>query len=265
MDTIHRVIKFVTAIVVIIATIALAVTGIQMAYYGAAGGGNALEILKKRLSNIIIGFLLILASWTIIDTLLKALVTDGDILNNWRTPMTTLCGYQKVAIEGIYEDVSGTVTRGTERVDGLETGDLTVNRSMNPIFDPADGGSHMVRHGAGERMHETLAGPFARLEAGFGRSIVINDAIAKAGTSRETKTKNSRHFHGDALDLSTAGMSDADKLRLFREAKKAGFTGFGFGRNILHVDRGARRSWSYGNATYGGVSVSTLKREAAGP
>ena len=41
------------------------------------------------------------------------------------------------------------------------------------------------------------------------------------------------HFHGDALDISLAGMSDSEKIRLLREAQNAGFTGFGLGNNII--------------------------------
>jgi len=137
-------------------------------------------------------------------------------------------------------------------------GNVTVNEGMGPIFDPVPGGSHMVRAGAAGRMQATLAGPYARMQQYFGRPVVINDAIAKAGSSRETNTPGSRHFHGDALDLSTRGLSNADKIRLYQAARQAGFSGFGFGTNILHVDTGPSRAWAYGNSTYGGQSVCSL-------
>jgi uncharacterized protein YcbK (DUF882 family) len=94
----------------------------------------------------------------------------------------------------------------------------------------------------------------------FGSPITINDAIARSGTSRETQTQGSQHFHGRALDVSTSGMSNEQKLNLVRAAQRAGFTGFGFGVNILHVDTGPRRHWAYGNSTYGGVQVASLGR-----
>jgi len=141
---------------------------------------------------------------------------------------------------------------------GSGPGGVTVNESMGPIFDPSAGGSSMVQPGAAANMAALLAGPFACLQSAFGRSIVINDAIAKSGTSRETNTPGSQHFLGNALDLSTAGMSNGDKIRLFNEARGCGFSGFGFGNTILHVDVGSRRGWSYGNSTYGGQSVSSL-------
>jgi hypothetical protein len=141
---------------------------------------------------------------------------------------------------------------------GSGPGNVTVNDAMGPIFDPAQGGSSMVHSGAEQRMQATLAGPYATMQRNFGRPVVINDGIAKAGSSRETNTPGSRHFHGDALDLSTRGLSNADKIRLYEEARRAGFSGFGFGTNILHVDLGPSRAWAYGNSTYGGQSVCSL-------
>ena len=96
----------------------------------------------------------------------------------------------------------------------------------------------------------------------FGGEITINDAIARRGSSREVQTRGSQHFQGTALDVSTAGMSNQQKLQLYNAAITAGFTGFGFGVNILHVDTGPRRFWSYGNRGYGGVQVASLGRLA---
>lgn len=122
--------------------------------------------------------------------------------------------------------------------------------------------SYLTKATAESAMQETLR-RYDRMVEFFGRSVTINDAIAKSGTSREQNTRGSQHFNGTALDLSTRGLSDQDKIRLFRAAQRAGFTGFGFGRNILHVDTGPARSWAYGNSTYGGIAVSTMKAEAA--
>lgn len=135
---------------------------------------------------------------------------------------------------------------------------ISTNKHMRPIFDHNEGGSHMVREGATERMAETLQGPYSKMVELFGKDVMINDAIAKAGTTRETETPGSRHFHGDALDLNLSGMSEEEKVRLFQAAKEAGFTGFGFGNNILHVDRGPARHWNYGISSFGGVRIADL-------
>lgn len=137
-------------------------------------------------------------------------------------------------------------------------GRLVPNRSMNPLFTLNGQQSRMVRPNAGDVMqNQTL--PRARRMAGiFGRPLVINDAIAKRGTSRESETQGSMHFFGRALDISTANMTDEQRLQLVQAALQAGFTGFGFGNNILHVDTGPRRHWAYGIGSYGGMQVAAL-------
>ena len=50
-------------------------------------------------------------------------------------------------------------------------------------------------------------------------------------------------------------MSTGEKDRLVVAAVKAGFTGFGFGVGILHVDIGTPRQWDYGNSTFGSRNI----------
>ena len=141
---------------------------------------------------------------------------------------------------------------------------IKVNTSMNPLIGSLDGASRMVVEGADARLNSVLSGPFQQMQSIFGRQVTINDAIAKAGTTRENETPGSRHFHGDALDISLAGMSNEDKLRLVDAALQAGFQGFGFGNGILHIDMGQRRSWAYGNTEFGGLPLSELQAKVAG-
>lgn len=136
---------------------------------------------------------------------------------------------------------------------------VVANSSMKPLLNSTAGASSLIKQGADVRLASVLQGPFQDLQKNFGSALVINDGLAKKGTSREKQTPGSRHFHGDALDISTVGMSDEDKLRLVDAALEAGFQGFGFGKNILHIDLGAKRAWAYGNDTFGGVPVADLK------
>lgn len=136
-------------------------------------------------------------------------------------------------------------------------GRVTATPGMNPLFSMR-GASRLCNPNAARIMNQDTL-PRARRMAGiFGRPISINDAIAKAGTSRERETRGSQHFQGRALDINTSGMSNADKLRLVDSARAAGFRAFGFGANILHVDTGPRRAWAYGNGQYGGQAVASL-------
>lgn len=157
---------------------------------------------------------------------------------------------------------AGDGTRGSapalDPIDpNASTGSVRSTPGMNPLFS-MQGASRMTNPNAEQVMrNDTL--PRARRMAGiFGSTISVNDAIAKSGTSRERETTGSQHFQGRALDLNTAGMSDAQKMRLVQAGRAAGFRGFGFGSNILHVDTGPQRAWAYGNGTYGGNNVNTL-------
>lgn len=137
-------------------------------------------------------------------------------------------------------------------------GRLIPNRSMNPLFTLNGQQSSNTRPTAGDEMNNRTL-PRARQMAGiFGAPIVINDAIAKRGTSRESQTASSQHFFGRALDISVANMSNEQRLQLVQAALQAGFTGFGFGNTILHVDTGPRRHWAYGNSSFGGLQVAQL-------
>ena len=54
----------------------------------------------------------------------------------------------------------------------------------------------------------------------------------------------SRHLMGDAFDIA---VGNHDRRKLYWSAQIAGFTGFGFMRNALHVDkRSERAAWNYG-------------------
>lgn len=129
--------------------------------------------------------------------------------------------------------------------------------SSGALFTPDGTQSAMCSEDCGDNMEDTLRKHQA-MEAECGFGITINDAIAKTGTSRERSTPGSQHFRGNALDLSTRGLSDDQALKMVEAGRNAGFTGFGFGRTILHVDTGPARHWNYGNSRYGGVRVSRL-------
>jgi uncharacterized protein YcbK (DUF882 family) len=110
-------------------------------------------------------------------------------------------------------------------------------------------------------MAKTLA-RYKRMTAALDFPVRVNDAIAKSGTSRERQTPGSQHFHGTALDLSIAGLSQQQVKKLLVAAKQVGFTGFGFGDSILHVDSGPKRTWDYGNTDFAGLNLQSVKNWA---
>lgn len=56
--------------------------------------------------------------------------------------------------------------------------------------------------------------------------------------------KNSQHLYGRALDVF---VTQKDRVKFYEAAKSAGFTGFGWGNNIVHIDMGPKRWWTYDN------------------
>jgi len=67
---------------------------------------------------------------------------------------------------------------------------------------------------------------------------------------------NSVHMEGRAVDL-TVPMGQRDAL--YRCARDAGFTGFGWGNGSVHIDQGPRRWWTYDDA---GEPMSGAARHA---
>ena len=149
-------------------------------------------------------------------------------------------------------------------VGGFNKLNFKLNKSMNPaitmdkVYQNIGTKPGQVNPKAQENLEKMLTNQFTTLMNNVDFDIIINDAIVKPGSTRipnpdknKKGTPGSRHFHGDALDISTAGLSTKQLDKLLVESYKAGFRGFGFGNNILHIDLNAGknsvRTWSYGN------------------
>lgn len=174
--------------------------------------------------------------------------------------------YNKMRVGGQLQPAKGlTRRRAAERaafLQGMGVEGVTTNKSSQPLLSLNGGESRLTSPAAGVNINNTL-NLYRQMMAKLDFQVPINDAIAKAGTSRERKTRKSQHFHGNALDLGIRGLNDTQKRQLLMAALSVGFTGFGFGNNILHVDTGRRRSWDYGVSTWAGVDVKRLKQRVS--
>jgi hypothetical protein len=136
-----------------------------------------------------------------------------------------------------------------------------INFASGAVISPSDERAHVEsrRFASPENVQDTLE-KFVNLQNVFGARLTINDFIPRSGTTRRTPSSGggSEHWNGRALDISTSNMNHNDKIRLVSSALEAGFTGFGFGNTILHVDTGRRRYWGYGNSTFGEIPLSEL-------
>lgn len=101
-----------------------------------------------------------------------------------------------------------------------------------------------------------------RLNAAWGKPLSVNSAYRDpAQNAAAGGAKRSQHMHGNAFDVSTAGMSPEDRAALVQAAKSSGFTGYGGYNNSLHFDVGPSRTWGSG---YTGASTPDWLKSALG-
>lgn len=158
---------------------------------------------------------------------------------------TTVSASQAKAIAGQHAALTSTAV----------SSGLLVNASMNPSVS-MENASYLAKPDAADNLKGVIEPLYLKMCSLFGEKVPVNDAIPKPGSSRETNRPGSKHFSGFALDLGIGGYDNAKRAKLVRAAKQAGFKGFGFGRNIMHVDTGPTRHWAYGNTTFAGQSIS---------
>ncbi len=145
---------------------------------------------------------------------------------------------------------------------------VDINYSMNPIFSHTGAHSDKTKMDAHEQMEITL-GLYKQLKEKLDFPIKVNDAIPKKGSSRETGNPSSRHFHGQALDISIRGLTRKQAHELVRAASEVGFMSLGFSSTYLHVQWEPKErinqnsnkppySWNYGNKYFAGVAWRKL-------
>lgn len=167
-------------------------------------------------------------------------------------------------------DIPSTPAKPSEELD--ESGDFGINpnKALDPLYKLNESNQLITINGqAGSRglkpdalvnMTRLLNNEYRRMQEYFGEKLYFNDALPKLGTNRLDPSSpeyrpNSVHFQGIALDISINGFGNAKLAKLVDAAMKAGFTGFGFGRTILHIDTGRNRYWGYNNTRWGGKSI----------
>jgi len=113
-----------------------------------------------------------------------------------------------------------------------------------PIFSSSDERYHNRNRANAETvLFELLQGPFQKLQELMGTYLPIKDALSKKETGRtvprlDTNPKRigSQHFYGRGIDIYVGHLTNEERGRLVRFARELGFTGFGYGQNVLHLD-----------------------------
>lgn len=217
---VERVLDFVVTILIFVAVIMLAITGIQMAYT-AAGNGDARAILKDRLTKIIIGFFLIIASWVIVDTIIKVLVVDEKVLT-WQNFLTSgtaeLCG-------------KSMVSQNIDLVSSDPDGDYDSPDTVSPGVTPT---GELVNY-AGAKFDSSIVGNVEDLATEFG--LRVSGGHRTPERNKEVNgSPTSYHLTGKAADfVGTMSQMEAARAKaLSNGARKAFIHDAGSGTH-LHI------------------------------
>lgn len=118
------------------------------------------------------------------------------------------------------------------------------------------------------RISTPAAEAYTRLMQSWGAPLPVTSGYrspeynAKVGGA-----KNSQHLHGNAYDISTSGLTQAQQIDLINKARASGFGGVGVYDNSLHFDVGAPRAWGsdYTSKTLPSWAASALGSAPAAP
>lgn len=81
-EMVNNIVQWLVAILTLVAVMLMVYAGFKLVT--SAGDTSAVQEAKKLLTNVIIGFVIILAAWTLVDTLIKALASDEVEVGVWR-------------------------------------------------------------------------------------------------------------------------------------------------------------------------------------
>lgn len=238
--TIDNIIDFVIQLAVVLATIMLAITGFKMV--ASKGNPGAMQAAKDLLMNICIGVLLILAAWTLVDTLMKLLVSDQIVAQYgpWYDIDGSRCGSMLAPgnvnttfeTPGVSENLvnldregDGTVAitvvnqygpGGTFGLEGGETAPVAGDADGSFTFDA--GIQAQMAH-ASPALRNTLNCMARRLPANVGRVSSISDSRIVSGSNTFAgcvqggcaHTSGSRHYGGYSYTGSSYAVDFGDE------------------------------------------------------
>jgi uncharacterized protein YcbK (DUF882 family) len=102
--------------------------------------------------------------------------------------------------------------------------------------------------GCGADIRIDVRDKFNRIRERFGKPLTVSGPTrCPAQNKKVGGAANSRHMHGDALDIYTVGFSDMERIRLIAIAVELGATGIGVHKQFTHIDFGHNELtvWEY--------------------
>jgi hypothetical protein len=239
MAMVNNLIAWLVGIAMVIATIGLAIAGYKMVY--SQGNSSAVTYAKSIFFNIIIGIILIIGAWFMIDTLMK--LTVGDDFGPWDRIDEENCGVMyaaptdlKRSIEleevevtgldygpdGYLGGASGSTGAAGGPVPGAPYGSGNTlmlagggSAVVSPCYEPDLRTVSFLGHQA--RVHKNLTASLARIDARWkslgGNSYYEVRSVGSYNCRKVTGGSNySNHAYGLAVDI------NADKNGYFAGA-----------------------------------------------
>ncbi len=217
--TIDNVIDFLVILAVILSTIMLAIGGFKLV--ASKGNPGAMKDAKQYLINVCIGILIVMAAWTIVDILMKLLVSDTvtATYGPWHDIKGSMCGTMHAPGEAITDAIQIGV-HDNEITEESEAYEVVSNPYGPPstygprptvAVDPTADGQFTYQTGiAAQRSHASaplnnilncMAG---KLPASVGNissisdSLIVNGAktFAECAAGECQHARNSRHYGG---------------------------------------------------------------------
>lgn len=139
MDLVNNVIGWLVMILGTIAAIIIVYAGFKLVMSG--GNRHAMEDAKELIRNMLIGYVIVLAGWLLIDTGMKMLLTDGETpLGMWNQLQCTAQPIIRQDVEYVPEEFEPNVALPTIQSAGINNG----NRQYLPCRQLPNGGTDCI-------------------------------------------------------------------------------------------------------------------------
>ncbi len=223
---VNNITDFVVLIAVVIATIMLVIAGFKLV--ASKGNPGAMTAAKELLINITIGILLVMAAWTLVDTIMKLMVSE-DISNRfgpWYQPRGEMCGminpvgtivnreitlgrYESALDFYTDEEVSFLIDDGTGRAGSVQVS--TPAGAQNVDIRPCDAANIVSVNflGGSVQIHRQFAPSLQRIDAAWrargGNSFYRVTSVGGYNCRRIAgSNRYSNHAYGLAVDINPA-------------------------------------------------------------
>lgn len=229
----------------------IAWAGFQLITNGSNPKGR--EAAKNRMLNAILGLVLILGSWLLVDTIMKFFYNENAGFGPWKSIIATSGGSKCVTptVPGsLAEDVVTILHPGTSANTGTTaTGQSGTGGTVpDGVFDYDDGIKPQMASASGP-LNSLLTCMAGRLPKGVGKISSISDSdiqsgkktFAQCAASGCQHTKHSCHYGGNSCVGSSYAVDFGDEQNatvLKNTALACGATWTGFEGNHIHISVG---------------------------